>query len=194
VAVSERTKRIDEQLRQEIGEIIGREIADPRIGFVTITDVETTPDLSHAKVWVSVIGSVDERAAALRALGHAMPFIRHELGKRLRIRRIPELHVRADDTLERGSRVLHLLNELEAGTPAAELPAVEDTLPTPLPRLPHSGDGPPVEADSEAPVSPSTKSAKRGARGRRTGRPSGTGNAAARAGDRPRVRKRGGRP
>jgi ribosome-binding factor A len=148
--MSERTKRIDEQLRQEIGEIIGREIADPRIGFVTITNVETTPDLSHAKVWVSVIGAAAERDAALRALGHAMPFVRHELGKRLRLRRIPELHVRADDTLERGSRVLHLLSELEAGTDPADLPAIEDTLPTPIPRLPHEGDAPLADVEPEA--------------------------------------------
>ena len=100
--MSERTKRVDELLRQEIGAIIARELADPRIGFVTITDVETTPDLRHAKVWVSVIGSEAERDAALSALAHAMPFVRHELGGRLRLRRIPELHLRADDTLERG--------------------------------------------------------------------------------------------
>src|SRR4029077_7493757 len=154
--MSERTKRIDELLQQEIGAIISREIADPRIGFVTITDVETTPDLSHAKVWVSVIGSTAEREATLTALGHAMPVVRHELGKRLRIRRIPELHLRLDDALERGSRVLHLLSELEAGTDPADVPAVEDSLPTPKPRLPHEGDAPPpvddpgIEAGSSA--------------------------------------------
>jgi ribosome-binding factor A len=174
--MSERTKRIDEQLRQEIGEIIGREIADPRIGFVTITNVETTPDLSHAKVWVSVIGSAAERDAALRALSHAMPFVRHELGKRLRLRRIPELHVRADDTLERGSRVLHLLNELEAGTDPADLPAVEDSLPTPIARLPHDGDAPPPDDEPlvEVPPPPGGRGAGRRNRGaRRPGAPAG---------------------
>jgi ribosome-binding factor A len=133
--MTERTKRVDELLRQEIGEIISRELADPRIGFVTITNVETTPDLRHARVWVSVIGTDDEREAALRSLAHAMPFVRHELGGRLRLRRIPELHVRADDTL-----VLHLLTELEAGTDPAELGGPEDSLPTPRARLPHEGD------------------------------------------------------
>jgi len=186
--VSERTKRIDEQLRQEIGEIIGREIADPRIGFVTITNVETTPDLSHAKVWVSVIGSTAERDAALRALGHAMPFVRHELGKRLRLRRIPELHVRADDTLERGSRVLHLLNELEAGADPADLPAIEDSLPTPIARLPHDGDAPAPEgegAPDEPPASgaPNAGRRARGARRRAAGVPrSGRGSGARRPG------------
>ncbi len=159
--MSERTKRVDELLRQEIGEIIARELADPRIGFVTITNVETTPDLRHAKVWVSVIGSDAERDAALTSLAHAMPFVRHELGGRLRIRRIPELHVRADDTLERGSRVLHLLTELEAGADPANLGAPEDELPTPRARLPHEGDA--VVPEEEPPVvAPAPRSGRRG--------------------------------
>ena len=79
-SVSQRTERVDELLRQEIGSIVTRDIADPRIGFATITSVETTPDLRHAKVWVSVIGQPAERDAAVAALRHAMPFVRHELG------------------------------------------------------------------------------------------------------------------
>lgn len=181
--MTERTKRVDELLRQEIGSIIAREITDPRIGFVTITDVETTPDLRHAKVWVSVIGSAAERDAALTSLAHAMPFIRHQLGSRLRIRRIPELHVRADDTLERGSRVLHLLNELEAGADPAELPPVEDSLPTPVLRLPHEGDAPePETAPAPELVQPATaKRSERRFRGgarRTSGRPSNSGGRA----------------
>ncbi len=137
-----RTDRIDELLRQEIGEILVRDVRDPRIGFVTITDVETAPDLSHARVWVSVIGQPDERQQTLRALQHAMPFVRHELGSRIRLRRIPELHVRADDTAQRGTRVLRLIAELEAGdTPDDVAPAAE-SLPTPVPReLPGEGSG-----------------------------------------------------
>jgi ribosome-binding factor A len=139
-AVTQRTDRVDELLRQEIGAIVAREVADPRIGFATITRVETTRDLSHAKVWVSVIGQPAERNETIAALGRAMPFVRHELGKTLRIRRIPDLHVQLDETAERGTRVLQLLNELEAGlAPAADLPLGE-TLPTPVPRLPHEGD------------------------------------------------------
>ena len=114
--MSQRTERVDELLRQEIGAIVRREVADPRIGFATITVVETTPDLRHAKVWVSVIGQPAERDAAIAALRHAMPFVRHELGRRLRIKRIPELHVQLDDTAERGTRILQLLAELETGT------------------------------------------------------------------------------
>jgi len=118
--VSQRTERVDELLRQEIGALLSKEVADPRIGFATITDVETSPDLRHAKVWVSVIGEKGDRDDTLRALRSAMPFIRHELGKRLRIKRIPELHVHLDDTAGRATRVLHLLDELERGVLARD--------------------------------------------------------------------------
>jgi len=138
-----RTNRIDELLRQEIGSIIARDIADPRVGFATITGVETAPDLRHAKVFVSVIGQAADRKDTVRALGRAMPFIRHELGKRLRLRRIPEFHLELDETLERGTRVLRLLDELEAGNAPDELPPVGESLPTPVGRLPHVGDAEP---------------------------------------------------
>ena len=131
-----RTDRIDQLLRQEIGEILARDVQDPRIGFVTITDVETAPDLSTARVWVSVIGQPEERDRTIRALERAMPFVRHELGSRIRLRRIPELHVRTDETAQRGTRVMQLLAELEAGqTPQDEAPIAE-SLPTPVPRIP----------------------------------------------------------
>ena len=131
--MTQRTDRVDELLRQEIGSIVARDVADPRVGFATITKVETTPDLRHAKVWVSVIGQERERRATVAALGRAMPFIRHELGRTLRLRRIPDLHVELDDTAERGTRVLQLLHELDAGGDVdAEQPTGE-TLPTPSP-------------------------------------------------------------
>jgi ribosome-binding factor A len=140
--VTQRTDRIDQQLREEIGAILTREISDPRIGFATVTDVETVPDLSHARVWVSVIGQPDERKATLRALAHAMPYVRRRLGTRLHLRRIPELHVELDETAQRGTRLLKLLEELEAGrTPETDPPAAE-TLPTPVARLRHDGDAP----------------------------------------------------
>ena len=131
-----RTDRIDQLLRQEIGAILTRDVQDPRIGFVTITDVETAPDLSTARVWVSVIGQPEERERTIRALERAMPFVRRELGSRIRLRRIPELHLRTDDTAQRGTRVMQLLAELEAGqTPENEAPIAE-SLPTPVPRIP----------------------------------------------------------
>ena len=164
--MSQRTERVDELLRQEITAIVARDVADPRIGFVTITTVETTPDLRHAKVWVSVIGQPAERAASVAALGRAMPFVRHELGSRLRLRRIPALHLLLDDTAERGTRVLQLLNELEGGAvPDGEIPFIE-ALPTPVARLPHEGD----LADEPQPAAPPVDLCRR----RRSRRPGGT--------------------
>ena len=155
--MSQRTERVDELLRQEIGSIVARDVADPRVGFVTITDIETTQDLRHAKVWVSVIGQPAERDAAVEALRHAMPFIRHELGKRLRIKRIPDLHVHLDDTAERGTRILQLLAEIEAGaTPDADVPVAE-SLPTPVARVHQTddlGDEPPSAVRPVVPPRP----------------------------------------
>ena len=131
--MTQRTDRIDELFRQEIGEILTREVDDPRIGFATITDVETTPDLRHAKVLVSVIGRPEERLETIAAMGRRMPFVRHELGKRLRLKRIPQFHLELDDTLERGTRILHLLDELEAGRAPDDDAAEGETLPTPQP-------------------------------------------------------------
>lgn len=127
---SERSLRLDELLRQEISAILTRDVDDPRIGFLTVTRVEVTPDLRHATLWASVIGQPSERRQALRALEGAMPFVRGRLG-RLRLRRIPQFTVRADESAVEGTRVLELLHDLEVGAvPAAPPPA--ETLPTPL--------------------------------------------------------------
>ncbi len=124
-----RTDRLDELLRQEISAVVARDVHDPRVGFVTITDVKVSPDLSHATVWASVIGTPQERKETLRALGRAMPFVRRQLGV-LRLRRIPELHLREDETLQRGTRVLQILHDLEAGETPEPANRTE-TLPTP---------------------------------------------------------------
>jgi ribosome-binding factor A len=126
--VSERTARLDELLREEVSEIIRREVDDPRVGFVTITDVEVSPDLRHANVWVSVIGAPNEKRDTLRALSRAMPFVRQRLG-RLRLKRIPELHVKEDRTSEAGTRVLRIIEDLEHGGEGEVEPT--ETLPTP---------------------------------------------------------------
>jgi ribosome-binding factor A len=172
--MTQRTERVDELLRQEIGALLAKEVADPRIGFATITDVETSPDLRHAKVWVSVIGQKGDRDETLRALQNAMPFIRHELGRRLRIRRIPDLHVRIDDSAERGTRVLHLLSELEAGVDPEAITPVNESLPTPVRRLPHEGDSV-VEPDPAAAGEPPKRNRRpSSSRGRTSGSASRT--------------------
>jgi ribosome-binding factor A len=153
--MTERTDRIDELLRQEIGAILTREVKDPRVGFATVTRVETAPDLGHARVWVSVIGQAAERKETIAALDGVMHFVRRELGARLRLRRIPVLHVRLDDTLERGTRLLHLLDELEAGRTPDDVAPDDETLPTPIVRLRHEGDladEPPPAAEPPLPA------------------------------------------
>ncbi|CAN5604819.1 hypothetical protein BH23CHL6_BH23CHL6_02150 [soil metagenome] len=127
--MSERTARLDELLREEISAILSTEVDDPRIGFVTITDVEVSPDLRHASVWVSSIGPEADRRQQLRALSGAMPFVRRRLGK-LHLKRIPELHVKEDRTAERGTRVMRILDDLERGRDPDTDPGTE-TLPTP---------------------------------------------------------------
>lgn len=131
--MTQRTARVDELLREEISLILAREVDDPRIGFLTITDVEVAPDLRHADVWVSVIGSADEKKTTLRALAGAMPFVRQRLGK-LRLKRIPALHVKEDDTATRGTRVLQILDDIEHGG-GGEVPDPVDPLPSPTRRL-----------------------------------------------------------
>lgn len=175
--MSQRTDRVDELLRQEIGTLLAKELADPRIGFTTITDVETSPDLRHAKVWVSVIGGKTDRTETVRALQASMGFVRHELGKRLRIKRIPALHIHLDDSAERGTRVLHLLQELESGVQPGEITPFNESLPTPVKRLPHEGDADPVESGAQPPSLPDIppapaarrSSARRGAGPARSG-------------------------
>jgi ribosome-binding factor A len=180
--MSQRTDRIDELLRQEIGEIVAREIADPRVGFATITEVETTPDLRHAKVWVSVIGQPAERDATIAALRRAVPFVRHELGGRLHLKRIPELHVHLDDTAQRGTRILQLLSDLESGEASlAGQPGQPGTesLPTPVARVRRPGDIP-----DEPPSA--VRDSEPAARRRRTG----SGSSMAKIARHPRKRSR----
>jgi len=143
--MSERTARVDELLREEISRVLLREIKDPRVGFVTITRVEVTADLRHANVWASVIGQPEERQQTMRALGRAMPFVRHQLGV-LRLRRVPELHLKLDDSAERGTRVLSILHELEEGHEPGSAP-VRETLPTPV----RGGEAEPTRASTAEP-------------------------------------------
>jgi ribosome-binding factor A len=167
---TQRQRRVDELLREAIGELLAREIVDPRIGFATITDVETTPDLGHARVWVSVIGGERDRAATIAALERAMVFVRRELGHRLHLRRVPELQVRLDESAERGTRVLRLLADIEAGREPTP-PAAGESLPTPLPRRaePAAGESGAAESGS-GPAGPSRRTGPTGRRATPVGR------------------------
>ncbi len=111
--MSQRTDRLDSQIQQELMDLLQREMKDPRVGFATITRVETARDLGHARVWVSVLGSDEEQARSLEALRDATPWLRRRLGERLQIRHVPQLSMRRDESIESGDRVLRILRELE---------------------------------------------------------------------------------
>jgi ribosome-binding factor A len=111
--MSQRTDRLDSQIQQELMSLLQRDMKDPRIGFATITRVETARDLGHARVWVSVYGTDAEQAQSIEALAAATPWLRRQLGERLRLRKVPELSLRRDDSIESGDRVLRILHDLE---------------------------------------------------------------------------------
>ena len=115
--MSQRTDRLDSQIRQELMDLMQREMQDPRVGFATVTRVETARDLGHARVFVSVYGTDEEQARSLSALRDATPWLRRRLGERLQLRQVPELSVRRDQSIESGDRVLRILRELEKEAP-----------------------------------------------------------------------------
>ena len=110
--MTRRTERINGLLQEELSDLLCRQVKDPRLGgLVTVTEVEVSPDLRHARVFISVMGSDEEREDAFRGLEAARPFLRRELGRRLSMRRTPDLSFRRDDTLERGAKLLALIQE-----------------------------------------------------------------------------------
>jgi ribosome-binding factor A len=104
-----RRERVAEQLRHELSDIIQHDMNDPRIGWVTLTRVEMSPDLCYAKVFVSVLGEEQVRSASLAVLKRAAAFLRSELGRRVRLRQVPELQFKEDHSLEHSQRIMDLL-------------------------------------------------------------------------------------
>jgi ribosome-binding factor A len=121
--VSRRTQQVGEVLREELTDIIRRQVKDPRIGFFSLTRVEVPPDLRSARVYVSVLGTEEERLATLTALRSAAGFIRHHLRPRLRMRQIPELEFRDDRSMEHAEQIGRTLRELNLTGAAAPRPA-----------------------------------------------------------------------
>jgi ribosome-binding factor A len=107
-----RVNRVGEQMKKELGDIISRKIKDPRIGFVTVTDVQVTGDLQQAKVYISVLGDEEQRENTLKGLAKAKGFIRTEIGQRIRLRKTPELFFEFDETMAYGNRINTLIHEL----------------------------------------------------------------------------------
>ncbi|MVO99113.1 MULTISPECIES: 30S ribosome-binding factor RbfA [Paenibacillus] len=113
-----RVGRVGEQVKKEISQILQSEIKDPRIGFLTVTGVDVTNDLSQAKVYLSVLGTDEQKEGTLKALGSASGYIRSELGKRIRLRKVPELIFKFDTSIDYGSRIENLLHQLNDGKSA----------------------------------------------------------------------------
>jgi ribosome-binding factor A len=111
--MTRRVERVNHLIRQEISQLLQRQVKDPRLdGFVTITEVSTSADLRSAKVFVSCIGSEEKKEETLRVLTAASGFFRGELAKRLRLRRVPEIDFQWDDSMERGAHILELIDRV----------------------------------------------------------------------------------
>jgi len=111
--MTHRIQRLNSLLRHEISELLQRQVKDPRLGsFVTVTEVSISLDLRHARIFVSHIGSEEEKQETLSALASASSFFRRELTKRLKLRRIPELSFQWDDSIERGVHLLKLIDQV----------------------------------------------------------------------------------
>ena len=112
--MSRRTHRVGDLVRSALSEILLREVSDPRVRLVSITEVDVSPDLRHARVWTSVLGSDEEREAAMEALQRASGFIRRQLGKKLTTRATPELVFELDTGAEHSQRISELLEEIQS--------------------------------------------------------------------------------
>ena len=112
-----RPEQISETVRQVVAETLGREIRDPRVGFVTVTSVQVSGDLSHAKVLVSVMGEEEDKVRAMEGLRSAAGFLRTRLTKALSTRTVPELHFEIDRGLEHAARINALLADMKNEDP-----------------------------------------------------------------------------
>jgi ribosome-binding factor A len=111
--MSHRSNRVGEQMKKELSDIIGRKIKDPRVGFVTVTDVEVSGDLQQAKVYITVLGDEEQRENTLKGLAKAKGFIRSEIGQRVRLRKTPELIFEFDESIDYGNRIESLLKKIQ---------------------------------------------------------------------------------
>ena len=110
--MSTRKEKLQELLREEMSEILLREFKDPRLGFLTITGAEITPDLRYAKVFISIMGSDEEKARNMAVLKKAEHFARQALGRRVKMKVLPEIEFRLDTSVDQGIRMLELLEQI----------------------------------------------------------------------------------
>jgi ribosome-binding factor A len=127
-----RPQQLAELIRAEMSDLLRLEMRDPRVGMVSITDVEVSPDLKYARIYFSRLGSEEERAETLKVLRHATAYLRRLLAPRLTIRSVPEIEFRLDSSLAHGEKVLRLLNDLpELKRPPADEPPPTERRQTP---------------------------------------------------------------
>ncbi len=110
-----RPDRVADQIRSEVASMLARDVHDPGIGFVTITRVQVTPDLQHARIHYTALGDDKARANTAKALGRASGFLRRQIGSRLRLRRVPDLEFLFDESIAGQDRIEQLLNNIRAG-------------------------------------------------------------------------------
>lgn len=111
-----RGERIRKALMKEISEIIQKNVKDPRIsGIVSVTDVDLSADYGYAKVYISIFGTDEQKENTMLAIEDSTPYIRKEVGRRIRLRHVPELEFRSDDSLERGSKITSLIDKISRG-------------------------------------------------------------------------------
>lgn len=115
-----RTLRVAEQIQRDLAELLRLEVKDPRIGMVTLTDVEVTADYAHAKIFFTLLGDAAQIEAATEGLNRAAGFLRHELGRRIKLRSIPQLHFIYDESVERGVRLSQLIDAAVSGDSSAK--------------------------------------------------------------------------
>ena len=106
-----RRERLGDQLRVEIADLIQKEVRDPRVGFVTVTEVRMSPDLKHARVYVSILGDEEQTVESLDALERSRGFLKSQIGHRLKLRYVPQLRFVLDETLDKSARIESLLKE-----------------------------------------------------------------------------------
>lgn len=118
--MSQRAQRVAEMIKQETSNLLLRGLKDPRVGFVTITDVEVTGDLRYAKIYISVYGNEKQKADTMEGLQAANGFIRREIGKFLHLRFTPELTFKFDESVEYGSHINEILSDLKRNERSVE--------------------------------------------------------------------------
>jgi ribosome-binding factor A len=124
--VNSRPERVADQIRAEVAQLIAREVHDPGVGFVTITRVRVTPDLQLARVYYTSLGDEKARRETARAMARAAPFLRRQVGQRLRLRRVPELEFFYDESVAHQDRIEQILQELKSEASPAHGDSADD--------------------------------------------------------------------